>query len=302
MNSELTYDQVLDMLPAYVLGALEPEEMLAVDAYLRKHQDLFASLREGEEAAAQLAYLAPTEPLPADAGERLLRRARAELAGPAPPAALPPPLKRPTAQAAGPGRGLSNLWAVIGTAKVWAVATAVLILALMAVSLYAGQMQARLGQSEAQRQALQAEMAQLQAANDQLQRTNQVLQEQLGTEQERLAFIASATPNRTVELTATNEAPGASGAFYFRDDRQGLLVLHGLQPLSAQMTYQLWLIPADETPVPAGLVDVQGEGPTWLSVPITPDAEDFAAVGVSVEPAGGSLAPTGPIVLLGTRG
>lgn len=296
MNTELTYAQVLDLLPAYVLGALEPEEMLAVDAYLRKHQALFASLQESEEAAAQLAYLAPTEPLPAGARERLLRRARAEVAGPA------PPLKGPTAADAGSRRVLSNLWAVIRTARISAAATAVLILALLAVSLYAGQMQARLGQSETQRQELQAEMAQLQAANDQLQRTNQVLQQQLGTEQERLAFIASATPNRTVQLTATNEAPGASGAFYFRDDRQGLLVLNGLQPLSAQMTYQLWLIPADETPVPAGLVDVRGAEPTWLSVPITPDAEDFAAVGVSVEPAGGSLAPTGPIVLLGTRG
>jgi anti-sigma-K factor RskA len=296
MNNELTYAQVLDLLPAYVLGALEPEEMLAVDAYLRKHQALFASLRESEEAATQLAYLAPTEPLPAGARERLLRRARAEVAGPA------PPLKGPTAQDAGPGRVLSNLWAVIRTARISAAATAVLILGLLAVSLYAGQMQARLGQSETQRLALQAEVAQLQAANDQLQRTNQVLQQQLGTEQERLAFIASATPNRTVQLTGTNEAPGASGVFYFRDDRQGLLVLNGLQPLSAQMTYQLWLIPADETPVPAGLVDVQGAEPTWLSVPITPDAEDFAAVGVSVEPAGGSLAPTGPIVLLGTKG
>jgi hypothetical protein len=276
--------------------------MLAVDAYLRKHQALFASLREIEAAAAQLAYLAPTEPLPADARERLLRRARAELAGPAPQSAPPSPLKKPAARLAGPGRALPNLWAIISTAKLWPAAAAVLILALLAVSLYAGQMQARLGQSEAQRQALQAEAVRLQAANDQLQQTNQVLQQQLGTEQERLAFIASATPTRTVQLTATNEAPGASGAFYFRDDRQGLLVLRGLQPLAAQRTYQLWLIPADETPVPAGLVEVQGEGLTWLSVPITPGAQDFAAVGVSIEPAGGSPAPTGPIVLLGTRG
>ncbi|MGH2541947.1 MAG: zf-HC2 domain-containing protein, partial [Ardenticatenaceae bacterium] len=32
-RDELTYQQVEDNLPAYVLGALEPEEMLAVDAY-----------------------------------------------------------------------------------------------------------------------------------------------------------------------------------------------------------------------------------------------------------------------------
>ena len=56
MREELSYDEVLDKLPAYALGALEPEEMLAVDAYFRKHENLLTRLERSEQAAAQLAH------------------------------------------------------------------------------------------------------------------------------------------------------------------------------------------------------------------------------------------------------
>src|SRR5688572_27044407 len=79
---ELSYNQVLDLLPAYALGALEPEEMLAVDAYLNQHQELLIRLRNAEEAAAHLAHAAPPVPLPATAKARLMSRVQADLATP----------------------------------------------------------------------------------------------------------------------------------------------------------------------------------------------------------------------------
>jgi hypothetical protein len=149
--------------------------------------------------------------------------------------------------------------------------------------------------------ALQAQVAQLQAANTELQQARDTLQQQVQADQNRLALIANANPAQTVMLPGTAEAPEARGAFY-SGDGQGLLLVRGLEPLSAQQSYQLWLIPpADGAPVPAGLVEVDAaDAPTWLAVPIPPSAQDFAAVGVSIEPAGGSAAPTGPIVLLGS--
>ncbi|MGH2541487.1 MAG: anti-sigma factor domain-containing protein, partial [Ardenticatenaceae bacterium] len=76
----------------------------------------------------------------------------------------------------------------------------------------------------------------------------------------------------------------------------------GLAPLSEAQSYQLWLIPADGAPVPAGLLVVEGAQPSSQDIAVPPGAQDYAAVGVSVEPSGGSPAPTGPIVLLGEVG
>jgi anti-sigma factor RsiW len=78
MDPELTREEIIEMLPAYVLGALEPDEMLAVEAYLEQHHDLLPRLHSAEEAAAQLAYLAPATPLPDDARDRLMSRVKAE--------------------------------------------------------------------------------------------------------------------------------------------------------------------------------------------------------------------------------
>jgi prefoldin subunit 5 len=159
--------------------------------------------------------------------------------------------------------------------------------------------QNQLQQAGAELDALQAQTAELQAANTQLQQTNQALQQQAQTDQELLALIAKAEPERAVQLPGTEEAPNASGTFYVSDDNQGLLVLRGLEPLPADQTYQLWLIPADGSPESAGLLTVQANAPTWLTLPLPANVQDLAAVGVSVEPAGGSLAPT-TVVLLGT--
>lgn len=79
MSIQFTRDQVLELLPAYVLGKLEPEEMLAVDNYLEEQRELLAQLNQAEQAAAQLVHTAPVVPLPGDARERLMARVRADL-------------------------------------------------------------------------------------------------------------------------------------------------------------------------------------------------------------------------------
>ena len=353
MDIELTYIQVLEMLPAYALGALEPEEMLAVDAYLNQNRTLLDRLHQAELVAAQMAHAAPDVPLPATAKNRLMARVRADLAtqnvaemeaGVTPQLAGPirsaPQKRMPT-----PARSadwLAGLRRAFSPINGWAVATGCALVALVIVSLYMGQVQARLRQVNAQldtvqgeidhlqvtntqlqetneslqRQlqtnqnqlqqagaeldALQVQTAKLQVVNTQLQQTNETLQQQAQTDQELLASIAKADPERTVQLPGTEEAPDASGTFYVvSDDNQGLLVLRGLEPLPTDQTYQLWLIPADGPPESAGLLAVQANAPTWLTLPLPANAPDFAAVGVSVEPAGGSPAPT-TVVLLGT--
>jgi anti-sigma-K factor RskA len=369
MSDELTYSEVLDKLPAYALGALEPEEMLAVDAYIQKHEQLLDRLQESEQAAVQLAYLAPTVPLPSDAKERLMQRVRADLTtkqtdGPV-VASAPnlPPLTQPAAlvDTKQKYRQTSSGWfaawqAALSRLNGWTWATGAALIALLIVGFYAyqniNQLQARLHQVEASRDGLQAELSQLeqdntqiqaqldqvkadqaevqaevaqletendqigerlrqtearrdqlqaqasqlQAANEALKQTNQNLVQQLQTEQSHLQLVVNNAP---VLVPGTEEAPNALGVMY-PGDRQALLILHGLEPLPPGETYQLWLIPEGRAPIPAGLVSVQAEEPTLFLVQVPSQAQDYASVGVSIEPSSGSTAPTGPIVLLGT--
>jgi anti-sigma-K factor RskA len=209
----------------------------------------------------------------------------ADVIEPRPAAVKPTPVAKPPADAAGFGRRFTGFWASFRRLNGWTAAAAGAVVALIVVLLYTGQMRSRLSQVETRL--------------DELQQTNQILQLQLKTEQERLALVAGAGPDRIVALPGTTEAPKANGLFYLGDNNQALLALSGLPPLSSEQTYQLWLLPADQAPIPAGLLAVEAEPTTWLTVQLPADVQGFAAIGISIEPAGGSPAPTGPIVLLG---
>jgi hypothetical protein len=179
------------------------------------------------------------------------------------------------------------------------VAAGTALVLLLAGFFYLNRLQDQLRQANAQLSNLEARVAELEIANIQLQQRNETLQQQAQADQQLLLVIASADPDRTLQVSGTETDPDAGGTFYVHDD-QGVLVLHGLAPLPADETYQLWLIPpANGAPLPAGLLEIDQEAPAWITVQIPANAQDFATVAVSVEPAGGSPAPTGPIVLLG---
>ena len=75
-----------------------------------------------------------------------------------------------------------------------------------------------------------------------------------------------------------------------------MFVATGLATVGADETYELWLID-DEAPIPAGLF-VPAEG--LASVPVEGDLGAAVAIAVTIEPEGGSDAPTGDILLLGS--
>ena len=139
--------------------------------------------------------------------------------------------------------------------------------------------------------ATRAELGRLQAQNSELL-------SQLADHQEALRLVGS-PELLALEVEGTEAAPQARGTFIAESDtRSGMLLLAGLPPLEPGMTYQAWLI-RDGTPYPAGLFLVTAEGTGTLSL----DAPDvlglYDTVAVSLEPAAGSLLPTGAIVLLG---
>lgn len=99
-------------------------------------------------------------------------------------------------------------------------------------------------------------------------------------------------------LAGTEAAPGAS-ATLVQDPAGGrsFLLLRSLPPLPADLEYQIWRIKGAQ---PVGVGTFLPAGGAEQMVVLGADFAGADAIGVSIEPRGGSPAPTGPIVLLGT--
>lgn len=110
--------------------------------------------------------------------------------------------------------------------------------------------------------------------------------------------VAQAELNDLLRTGALVELEGeaeGTARFVWDDGRdEGVLLADGLEPPAEGMTYQLWLIRDDE-PDPAGLFDAPGGQVTFTADGAVRDAE---AVAITIEPDGGSPAPTGDILYL----
>jgi hypothetical protein len=105
---------------------------------------------------------------------------------------------------------------------------------------------------------------------------------------------------RAISLQNTDAAPNASGFVIISSDgNEGVLVVDELPALDEQYEYQLWLVrngsltsgavfPVDES----GYRGMRIEAPETLLL--------YSSVLVTIEPAGGSTAPTGDTVLDGS--
>ena len=100
---------------------------------------------------------------------------------------------------------------------------------------------------------------------------------------------------RVVALNGLPAAPNASGRIVWHEKAGGRLFVAGLPPAPPGKTYELWTI-AGATPRPAGTFDVDAGG--TASRPVAPiDDGPVKVFAVTLEPAGGTAAPTGPMVL-----
>jgi anti-sigma-K factor RskA len=96
--------------------------------------------------------------------------------------------------------------------------------------------------------------------------------------------------NRLSNGQALQSVPvsGAPGSLVVGSHGSAALVLFRLDSAPAGKTYEAWVIRGKRAPVPAGLF--RGGGPTF--VPIRGKVRNGSVVAVTVEPAGGSDAPT----------
>jgi len=138
----------------------------------------------------------------------------------------------------------------------------------------------------AQRAAhLQNESAQQQA---QLERAREVVSTLTSTEAMRVTLVAGQAP------------PQPQGRTIYVRDRSSLIFLASNLPgLPPQKAYELWLIPTNGAPIPAGVFKPDARGSASVIEPPLPGGVEAKAFAITVEPEQGSATPTMPIVMMG---
>lgn len=115
----------------------------------------------------------------------------------------------------------------------------------------------------------------------------------------RLAELLSAPDCRLWEVAGTQDAPGASARLVgVPSGRDAVLVASGLHALPPDRAYQVWFLRGGQ-PTPNAVFQVARNGRGRQLVRVPSRLSDFEVVAVTPEPASGSPAPTGAIVLAG---
>jgi anti-sigma-K factor RskA len=122
---------------------------------------------------------------------------------------------------------------------------------------------------------------------------------QLAQAQDRLRLL-SAPDAMQVSLSPQSEGrkPHAT-AIYSPSQKRVMLVAGNLAPLPPGKTYELWLIPMEGAPVPAGLFRPDEHGNAVMMDHAMTQGVEAKAFAVTVEDATGSDKPTSPILIIG---
>lgn len=108
------------------------------------------------------------------------------------------------------------------------------------------------------------------------------------------------TPMQVIALANTQYAPGAQGTLIMNQPGDyGTLVVDKLAALDSSHQYQVWLI-KDAQRVSGGLFSVNPEGYASLEIQTAKPLSQYDSLGITIEPFGGSPAPTGSKVLGGS--
>ena len=127
------------------------------------------------------------------------------------------------------------------------------------------------------------------------------IQQQIELQRAReVVATLTATDAMTVTLVAAKTPPQPQGKVMYVKDRASLIFLASNMPqVPAEKAYELWLIPKQGAPMPAGMFKPDSRGSAMvLNPPLTAGVE-VKAFAITVEPEAGSSTPTMPIVMIG---
>ncbi len=266
---EKTCQTIQELIPAYLLDALDEAERAAVQEHLPECPNCLEFVRAYQPVLEALPFAAEQVEPPPDLKSRVLAMTTgvAPVHQPADSRQSAVPLKRALSSQAAPGR-FAWLSSFFRSPALSAVAL-VLVLALGMWNL-----------------ALQNQMAQQSA---ELSRQNQFLT--------MLAYSDGAPKH----LTGTDAAAEAVGRLYGGyEDNTFVVVTWDMPKLPPDKVYQLWLIDATGKRTSGGTFTVDANGSGWLFSRAPHGLQNYTGVGVTVEPAGGSPGPTAAKMLGGS--
>lgn len=114
-----------------------------------------------------------------------------------------------------------------------------------------------------------------------------------------LDLLTSHSAQRVL-LTASKASVEPTGrAVYLADSGSLVFQANNLKLLALDKTYELWVIPVNGKPIPAGLFRPDAGGSASVIMPPLPKGVPAKAFGVTIEKAEGSDTPTAPIIISG---
>jgi hypothetical protein len=149
-----------------------------------------------------------------------------------------------------------------------------------------------------QLQALARANAELEGRVDEQGRLLASLHHGMAAQAEVLRIVGSAE-RLSATLAPQPSHRGAGQVVVEPSSGAAALVLTGVPAAAPGTTYELWTIRGDRPPEPAGLIEVGPDGTVARRLDAIANPREVTAFAVSIEPAGGSPSPTGPIVLVG---
>ena len=267
-----------ELLPFYALDALTDEERELVEAHLTEHSEAREQIQELSQAASALPYSAPPV-RPPDRPKQLLmeriaadRRTRSSIPGQSSRVRLV---------------WLKNLFWGFNRFAFGTLSLGIAVLAIGWVVILNNEVSRLREEVSVLGDALVAQARSLEQLNQSVDQLNAELPQE------------PASTVRTIEFNGTTVRPQAYGQLIADpNSTSAVMVVTGLAPLQPGIVYQVWLIQGD-TPTSAGLLTVDADGQGVLLLVSEATIGSFDALGISVEPEGGSQQPTGDIVVLG---
>ena len=243
-------NELLDLIPAYTLEALEPDEKLQVEALLKTDAEAQQILAEYQDITNNLILATPARRAPAHLQDDLRKR----LAANRPLQATPSPTINTL-----PKRGqrrLTNIWLPL-------LAAAAIITLIFGV--------------------------------------RSLLNRNHNPAEDLYNQIIAMPGYKTMPIPGADGTTPIGEMVASPDGSQAVIRMTRMPALQPDHKFQLWLID-DSGAHSGGLFDfTQPDSTYYVVVPLAKNVLDYKAFGVSVEPSGGSPAPsTTPIVVINT--
>jgi hypothetical protein len=114
-----------------------------------------------------------------------------------------------------------------------------------------------------------------------------------------LDLLTSHSAQRVLLAASKASVEPTGRAVYLADSGSLVFQANNLKVLASDKTYELWVIPVNGNPIPAGLFRPDAEGSASVVMPPIPKGIPAKAFGVTIEKAEGADTPTAPIIISG---